>query len=79
MISLLLKYTRKIDLKTTEVWKNMKIDKSGRREFLKKSGVLFGVFASIAGSLKAGKLIYSTRKNSDSAFVPRDAQDKISS
>tara|TARA_Y100001936_G_scaffold54292_1_gene52886 strand:+ start:212 stop:379 length:168 start_codon:yes stop_codon:yes gene_type:complete len=48
-----------------------------RRNFLKKSGLFFGLFALISSFLKPGKYIFPKEVDSDSAFIPRDPQNKI--
>ncbi|MEC7880615.1 MAG: hypothetical protein VX590_01285 [Chloroflexota bacterium] len=55
----------------------MKDDFQGRRDFMKKSGVFVAIFAVISSMLKPGKYLFPSKIDSDSAFIPRDPQDKL--
>tara|TARA_Y100000996_G_scaffold329050_1_gene265153 strand:+ start:181 stop:348 length:168 start_codon:yes stop_codon:yes gene_type:complete len=48
-----------------------------RRAFLKKSGILIALFGVVSSFLKPGKYIFPKETDSDSAFIPRDPQNKI--
>tara|TARA_B100001029_G_scaffold55725_1_gene44934 strand:+ start:4537 stop:4704 length:168 start_codon:yes stop_codon:yes gene_type:complete len=55
----------------------MKDDFQSRRDFIKKSGILLAVFATVSSMLKPGKYLFPSRIDSDSAFNPRDPQNKL--
>ena len=48
-----------------------------RRAFLKKSGILIALFGVVSSFLKPGKYIFPKESDSDSAFIPRDPQNKV--
>tara|TARA_E500000178_G_C16828660_1_gene664970 strand:- start:25 stop:192 length:168 start_codon:yes stop_codon:yes gene_type:complete len=48
-----------------------------RRAFLKKSGIFIALLGLASSYLKPGKYIFPNEVDSDSAFIPRDPQDKI--
>ena len=48
-----------------------------RRAFLKKSGLFISLFGLASSFLKPGKYIFPNETDSDSAFTPRDPQNKI--
>ena len=48
-----------------------------RRNFLKRSGILIGILSVASSFLKPGKYIFPKEVDSDSAFIPRDPQNKI--
>tara|TARA_Y100000748_G_scaffold284620_1_gene266535 strand:+ start:80 stop:247 length:168 start_codon:yes stop_codon:yes gene_type:complete len=55
----------------------MKDDFQSRRDFMKKSGVMIAIFAVLSSMLKPGKYLFPSKIDSDSAFNPRDPQNKL--
>ena len=48
-----------------------------RRAFLKKSGIFIDLLSIVSSFLKPGKYIFPKEVDSDSAFIPRDPQNKF--
>jgi hypothetical protein len=55
----------------------MKEDFQTRRDFIKKAGIFVGIFTVISSMLKPGKYLFPSKTDSDSAFNPRDPQNKL--
>lgn len=48
-----------------------------RRTFLKRSGFFIAMLSMASSFLKPGKYIFPKEEDSDSAFIPRDPQNRI--
>ena len=51
-------------------------NRNNRRDVIKKSGIFLGLFAFLTSLMKPGKYLFPSETDSDSAFTPRDPQNK---